>query len=471
MSDPHANHRPALTLAALREKVNEGEVDTILMVFPDTNGRLVGKRLTAPYFLEHATGEDGGAGTHGCNYLLTVNIEMDPLDGFDLASWDRGFGDFGMKADLSTLRLLPWQRGAAMVLCDVQFDDGKPVAEAPRNVLRKQLDRLASAGLTCYIASELEFFLFNQTYHQAYESGYAKLLPSSDYRIDYHTLQPTRDEPIMHALRQQMGIAGIPIESTKGEWGKGQHEVNFVYSMPLPMADGHMVFKQGAKEIAEQHGKALSFMPKILASEAGNSCHIHISVWKGAPSTGSGQGDNLFWDAKANGPSKYFRQFLGGQVKYSRELCYFFAPTINAYKRFQPGSWAPTRMAWAMDNRTTGFRVVGEGKSFRIENRMPGGDANPYLAFAALIAAGLAGVEEGLDCGEPYKGNAYVDPKLQALPTTLKDAADLLERSTLAREVFGADVAKFYVHTAREEVKAFDAAVTDWERVRYFERI
>ena len=464
MSDHNnANHRAPLTIEALREKVNESEVDTIVMVFPDTNGRLVGKRLTANYFLDHCTGEDGGAGTHGCNYLLTVNIEMDPLDGFDLASWDRGFGDFAMKPDRSTLRLLPWQRGAAMVLCDVQFDDGKLVNEAPRNVLRKQLDRLAAQGLTCNIASELEFFLFNQTYHQAFEAGYAKLLPSSDYRIDYHTLQTTRDEPIMHALRQQMAIAGIPIESTKGEWGKGQHEVNFVYSQPLPMADGHMVFKQGAKEIAEQHGKSLSFMSKILASEAGNSCHIHISISKG--------GENLFWDEKANQPSKYFRQFLGGLLKYSRELCYFFAPTINAYKRFQPGSWAPTRMAWAMDNRTTGFRVVGEGKSFRIENRMPGGDANSYLAFAAMIGAGLAGVEEGLDCGEPYTGNAYVDPKLTALPTTLKDAADLLERSGVAREMLGEDVVKFYVHTARQEVKAFDAAVTDWERVRYFERI
>jgi glutamine synthetase len=456
--DAHAGHRPPMTIESLRERVNEGEVDTVLMVFPDTNGRLVGKRLTANYFLDHCK----DAGTHGCNYLLTVNMEMDPLDGFDLASWDRGFGDFAMKPDLSTLRLLPWQKSAAMVLCDVQYDDGKLVAEAPRSVLRKQLDRLASQGLTCNIASELEFFLFNQTYHQAYDANYANLLPSSDYRIDYHTMQTTRDEPILHAIRQHMGEAGVPIESTKGEWGKGQHEVNFVYATALPMADGHMVFKQGAKEIAEQHGKCLSFMPKITATEAGNSCHIHISVWKA--------GASLFWDPKANQPSRYFRQFLGGQMKYSRELCYFFAPTVNAYKRFQPGSWAPTRMAWAMDNRTTGFRVVGDGNAFRIENRMPGGDANPYLAFAAMIAAGLAGVE-GFDCGEPYKGNAYVDPKLTALPTSLKDAADLLERSDLARKAFGDDVVKFYVHTARQEVKAFDAAVTDWERMRYFERI
>ena len=444
----------------LAQKIDTGEVDTVLMVFPDAGGRLVGKRLTAPYFLEQAD-----HGTHGCNYLLTVNIEMDPLDGFDLASWDRGFGDFGMKADLSTLRLLPWQRGAAMVLCDVQFDDGKPVVEAPRNVLRRQLDRLASAGLTCYTASELEFFLFNTSYHDASVCNYSALTPSSDYRIDYHTMQTTRDEPIMHALRQQMPGAGVRVESTKGEWGKGQHEVNFVYDKPIPMADGHCVFKHGAKEIAEFHAKSISFMPKIFSTEAGNSCHIHVSIFD--------EKGSRFWDKSGGGgaTSEYFRHFLGGLMKYSRELCLFFAPTINAYKRYQSGSWAPTKMAWAHDNRTTGFRVVGHGNSHRIENRMPGGDANPYLAFAATIAAGLAGVEEKLDCGEAYKGNAYVDEKLPALPESLKEAADLLEKSDMARAAFGDSVVEFYVHAARHEVRAFEGSVTDWERVRYFERI
>jgi glutamine synthetase len=364
---------------------------------------------------------------------------------------------------MSTMRLLPWQKTSAMVICDLQTDDGTLVNEAPRSVLRNQLDRLTSQGLACNIASELEFFLFNNTYHDAFASKYNALTPSSDYRIDYHIMQPTRDEPIMHAIRQQMEPAGVMIESTKGEWGRGQHEVNFGYSRPLEMADGHMVFKQGAKEIAEQHGKSISFMPKIFTEEAGNSCHIHISIWKGE--------ENLFWDTGANAPSKYFRSFLGGLMQYSQELCYFFAPTINAYKRYQSASWAPTKMAWAMDNRTTGFRVVGSGPSFRIENRMPGGDANPYLAFAAMIAAGLAGVEENLDCGEPYRGNAYIDEKLLSLPTTLLDAAELLNRSALSRKVFGDPVTDFYVHTAREEVKAFNAAVTDWERIRYFERI
>jgi glutamine synthetase len=448
-----------LDLEKLKQRISSGEIDTVLTVFPDTHGRLVGKRLTGHYFLDHCH----DAGTHGCNYLLTVNMEMDPLEGFKLANWEQGYGDFGIRPDLSSLRPLPWQKNAAMVICDVTRDDGSLVNEAPRSVLRRQVERLAAQQLTCNIASELEFFLFNCTYHQAYESGYTRLTPSSDYRIDYHTMQTTRDEPIMHALRQQMESAGIVVESTKGEWGKGQHEINFGYSQPLPMADAHMVFKQGVKEIADQHGKCVSFMPKVAECEVGSSCHIHISIWK--------ENQNLFWDAATGQPSRCFRQFLAGLMRYSRELCYFFAPTINAYKRFQPGSWAPTKMVWAMDNRTTGFRVVGHGTSFRIENRMPGADANPYLAFAAMIVAGLAGVEEDLDCGESYRGNAYVDRNLPALPTTLKHAADLLESSALARRAFGSDVLDFYVHTARQEVRAFDSAVTDWERVRYFERI
>lgn len=450
---------PLLDLDTLRQRVRSGEIDTIVTVFPDSYGRLMGKRVVAKFFLDDCL----ESGTHGCNYLLTVNMEMDPLEGFTLASWDQGYGDFALVPDVSSLRPIPWQPGAAMILCDMRQHDGSLVAQAPRSVLQKQVERLASQQLTCNIASELEFFLFNCNYHDAFASKYSRIEPSSDYRIDYHTMQPARDEPIMHALRQQMPPAGIAIESTKGEWGRGQHEVNFGYDKPLAMADGHCVFKQGAKEIAEQHGKSISFMPKIFADEAGNSCHIHISIWR--------DDRNLFWDDGAKAPSQYFRQFLGGLMKYSRELCYFFAPTINAYKRFQPGSWAPTKMAWAMDNRTTGFRVVGHGNSFRIENRMPGGDANPYLAFAAMIAAGLAGVEENLDSGDAYKGNAYIDEKLPALPSSLTEAADLLARSDLARRVFGDDVVDFYVHTARHEARAFDAAVTDWERVRYFERI
>jgi glutamine synthetase len=448
-----------MNLAALKSKIAHKEIDTVLVVFPDVFGRLIGKRMTAHYFLHHAL----KGGTHGCNYLLTLNMEMEPLSGFKLANWEKGFGDFEMRPDLSTLRVLPWQPGAAMVLCDLHHHGGKRVEEAPRSVLKRQLELLASAGLTCQIASELEFFLFNHTYPEAFAAKYSGLTAASDYRIDYHTLQPSRDEAIFRPMRNFMDAADVPVESSKGEWGRGQHEINFLHAEPLPMADRHMVFKQGAKEIAQQNGKCLTFMAKLDAAEVGSSCHIHQSIWRA--------GKSLFWDAKKNAASKFFRQFLGGLMKYSPELCYFYAPTINAYKRYQSASWAPTKMAWAYDNRTVGFRVVGEGNSFRLENRMPGADANPYLAFAAMIAAGMAGVKENLDCGEVYEGNAYIDAKLPALPRSLRDAASLLDRSLLARNAFGDAMVEFYAHTARCEVQAFEDAVTDWERVRYFERI
>jgi len=335
-------------------------------------------------------------------------------------------------------------------------------------VLRRQLERLRRLGLTCQCATELEFYLFNQTFESAAASGYRDLTPSSDYRIDYHLMQPTRDEPLMRAIRNGMTAADVPVESSKGEWSRGQHEINFTQDEPLTTADRHVLFKQGVKEMAAQHGKAVSFMAKYAPSEAGNSCHIHLSLWR--------RGGNAFVAGgsgrpTAGGPSRLFRQFLGGLMAYSPELCLFYAPTINRYKRSQPGSWAPTRMAWATDNRTTGFRVVGHGNSFRPENRMPGADANPYLALAAMIAAGLAGVEEGLDCGDEYRGNAYVDPKLARLPHSLRDATDLFSGSRLARAAFGDPVVDFYTHHARLEQEAFGNAVTDWEKRRYFEQI
>jgi glutamine synthetase len=448
-----------MTHAQLKAQVKSGAIDTVLVAFPDPFGRLVGKRFRADYFLDSVASQ----GTHGCSYLLTVNLDMDPLDGFKVANWDTGFGDFAFRPDLSTLRVLPWQQGAALVICDLAKHDGSLVAEAPRSVLKRQLDLLAAKGLSCYCASELEFYLFNQSYHSAFTGGYRDLQPASDYRIDYHLMQPTRDEPLMRAIRNGMTAARVPIESSKGEWGRGQHEINFSYAEPLAMADMHVLFKQGVKEITEQQGKAVTFMAKYSPAEAGSSCHIHISLWKG--------GRNIFWDAKHHAASKVERQFLAGLMKYSPELCLFGAPTINSYKRFQPGSWAPTRMAWATDNRTVGFRVVGHGKAFRIENRMPGADANPYLAFAAMIAAGLAGVEERLDCGDEYPGNAYIDPKLARLPGSLRDAVDLLDRSKFARAAFGDPVVDFYAHHARIEQQAFSDAVTDWEKIRYFERI
>ncbi|MSU34740.1 MAG: glutamine synthetase [Pedosphaera sp.] len=454
-----------MTLAQLKSRVRSGEIDTVIVGIPDPFGRLVGKRFRADYFLKSVVAH----GTHGCNYLLTVNMEMDPLDGFQVASWDAGFGDFEMRPDLDTLRALPWQLGAVLVLCDFLRPDGSLVDEAPRSVLRRQLDRLRTAGMTCFCASELEFYLFNQTFHDAYTRGYRDLQPSSDYRIDYHLMHPTRDEPLMRALRNGMTTARVPVESSKGEWSRGQHEVNFTYAEPLPMADMHVVFKQGVKEIVEPFGKSVTFMAKYAPGEAGNSCHVHMSLWKG--------GKNLFWDPKAagggkpGGGSKLFRQFLGGLMKYSPELCLFYGPTINSYKRYQPGSWAPTRMAWSTDNRTCGFRVVGNGNSYRPENRMPGADANPYLTFAAMLAAGFAGIDEDLDCGPAYVGNAYIDPKLTRLPSSLREASDLFHGSRMARSAFGDAVVDFYVHHARLEQDAFANAVTDWEKQRYFERI
>ena len=445
--------------AELKALVKKGEMDTVIVAFPDVLGRLVGKRFRADYFLDHVVRH----GTHGCNYLLTVNMEMDPMDGFAVANWDAGFGDFEMIPDMSTLRRLPWQPGTGLVLCDYRHEDGRLVAEAPRSILAEQLAALRKRKLKSGMASELEFLLFNQTYSDAFRNRYHDLTPSSDYRIDYHTMQPARDEAILRAIRNQMTEAGIPIESSKGEWSQGQHEINFVYRSPMEMADGHVIFKQGVKEIAELNGKSVSFMPKYAAAEAGNSCHIHLSLSRGQK--------NIFWDPQRKEGSSFFRRFLGGLLKYAPELCYFFAPTVNAYKRYQSGSWAPTKMAWAFDNRTVGFRVVGSGEGFRIENRMPGADANPYLAFAATLAAGLAGVDEKLDAGPFYQGNAYEDPSLAALPRSLREAADRLEKSALARRVFGDAVVEFYVHTARLEVEAFDGAITDWERCRYFERI
>jgi len=468
-----------MKLEELKSQIRSGAIDTVMVALPDPFGRLVGKRFRGQVFLDSIAKH----GTHGCNYLLTVNIEMDPLDGFKVASWDKGFGDFALKPDLDTLRVIPWQAGAAMVFCDHVRNDNARVEEAPRSVLRGQLDLLRKQGLTCYCASELEFYLFNQTYHSAFADGYRDLQPSSDYRIDYHLMQPTRDETLMRALRNGMTAARVPIESSKGEWSRGQHEINFTYTEPLPMADMHTLFKQGVKEIAEQHGKAVSFMAKYAPTEAGSSCHIHMSLWKAGrnlfsaesrrvPGKGSRSepSDSHLGEQSARG-SSLFRKFLGGLIKYSPELCLFFGPTINSYKRFQPGSWAPTRMAWAVDNRTVGFRVVGEDNSFRIENRMPGADANPYLAFAAMLAAGMAGVEQELDCGAEYFGNAYVDSKLTRLPASLEQAARLLEGSKLARSAFGDSVVDFYVHHAQLETEAFNNAVTDWEKLRYFERI
>ncbi len=439
---------------------NADEIDTVVVAFPDAYGRLLGKRFTRSHFERSVL----KSGTHACNYLLTVDVEMNPLPGFRLASWDQGYGDFHLRPDLTTLRRTPWLPGSAIVLCDVEREHGGPVAEAPRQVLKHQLERLAQRGWTAFMGSELEFYLYHTSYEAAAAQRYQGLAPSSQYLIDYHLMQPSRDERLLRRLRNEMDEAGIPVEGSKGEWGKGQHELNLLYAEALEMSDRHALYKHGAKEIAAQEGCAMTFMAKWAADEAGSSCHVHTSLW----STG-GQ-HSLFWDGATKQATPTFRQFLGGLLKYGRELGYFFAPTVNSYKRYQSASWAPTTLAWAYDNRTTGFRVIGEGSSLRIENRSPGADVNPYLTFAATLAAGLRGIEEGLDCGEPFSGNAYIEPSLPRLPGSLEEAAELLNQSQLAKQALGPEVVEFYVHTARSEAQAYRAAVTDWERQRYFER-
>ena len=437
------------------------QVDTVIVAFPDVFGRLLGKRMTADFFVD----ETVSSGIHACNYLLTVDLEMNPLPGFKLASWDQGYGDFGILLDMSTLRRVPWQEKTAIVLGDLVHESGEPVVEAPRGVLATQVRRLAERGLRPRMGSELEFYLFEGTYHEWGEAGYRRTADAGDYLIDYHILKPGRDEDVLRRLRNEMTAAGIPVECTKGEWGKGQHELNLRFADAMEMADRHVIYKTGTKDIADQEGRCVTFMAKWDGGEAGNSCHVHSSLWD------ADGGRNLFWDPDTEAGSTLFRQFLGGLLKYTRELACFFAPTVNSYKRYQHSSWAPTRIVWSGDNRTVGFRIVGHGNGLRIENRMPGADANPYLAFAATLAAGLRGIEEELDCGEPYQGNAYEDEDCPRLPDSLEAAVELLAESEFARTTFGHEVVEFYVHTARLEARAFRAAVTDWERRHYFEQI
>jgi len=450
-----------LDIEELAELVERAEIDTVLAVFPDHLGRLLGKRLTGTYFLEGLERGEVGA----CNYLLTADMEMNPLPGFAMAGWDKGYGDFALAPDVRTLRRIPWLPQTALVMCDLVWENGEPVVQSPRAILRRQCDLLAERGMKAYVGSELEFYLFLDTHSSLRQRGFKDIRPSSQYRIDYHILQTSSDESVIREIRNAMCAAGIPVEYSKGEWGSGQHEICLCYADALEMADRHAIYKNGAREIATSRGAAISFMAKYNATEAGSGLHIHTSLFDADSET------NLFWDGGANGPTDTFRYFMGGLLHLSREFCLFFAPTINAYKRYQETSFAPTRIAWDYDNRTTGFRIIGHGQSFRVENRMPGADANPYLAYAATLAAGLYGIENKIDCKQPFKGNAYAAEDLPQLPSTLREATDLFDRSATARSCFGDDVVDHYVHSARLEQQAFDKAVTDWELYRYFERI
>lgn len=445
----------------LEEQIRRNRIDTVLVVFPDVQGRLMGKRVTGRFFLE----EVGKGGAHACAYLLTVDVDMEPLPGYKLASWQTGYQDFKAIPDLTTLRLVPWLEKTALVLCDLVHEDGRPVEESPRRILRRQVERAAAQGFRAMMGSELEFFLFQETFEAAKRKSYHDLTPFGYYLEDYHILQGTKEEPIVRAIRNALEAANVPVEFSKGEWGCGQHEINLRYAEALEMADRHTVYKHAAKEIAYLQGVSLTFMAKPDMRQAGSSFHLHTSLWDARGRR------NLFWDERRHQGSEAFRHFLGGLMALAREFAYFYAPYINSYKRFQSGSFAPTRIAWAVDNRTCGFRIVGEGNGYRIENRVPGADANPYLAFAATIAAGLYGIKRKIDPPKMFEGSAYDAPDLPQVPTTLREAIALLEKSKVAREAFGDEVVEHYLHTARLELAALDKVVTCWERERGFERL
>ncbi|UOQ60219.1 glutamine synthetase family protein [Leucobacter rhizosphaerae] len=449
-----------LTPDELRHAVAAGEIDTVIVAFTDMQGRLVGKRVSARLFLEDTMHH----GAECCNYLLAVDVELNTVDGYALTSWESGYGDMAMIPDLGTLRRTPWLPGTALVIADlVTAAEHSPINVSPRAILRAQVDRLAAHDLVPYVGTELEFIVFEDDYRSAWKNGYRGLTPASDYNVDYSLQGSTRMEPLLRDIRNSMDAAGMYCEGVKGECNFGQQEIAFRYAPAIDTCDNHSIYKSGSKEIAAAHGQSLTFMAKFNERE-GNSCHVHTSLRSTA-------GDPVFSDPSApDGMSPMFRSYIAGQLAAMREFALLFAPNINSYKRFVDGSFAPTAVAWGHDNRSCALRVVGKGHAMRVENRVPGGDVNQYLAVAGMLAAGLTGIEQGLELGDPLTGNAY-EAEIDRVPTTLRDAADLFERSELARTTFGDEVVDHYVHAARTEVAAFDAAVTDWERVRGFERL
>jgi glutamine synthetase len=455
--------RGRLTPDQLREMVAGGAVTTVINAICDMQGRLMGKRVAADYFVEHCL--DGG-GTHFCVYLLGTDMEMTTPSGFRLMDWESGYGDWLARPDLSTLRLIPWLERTALVLADaVDEATGALISVAPRTILRRQIERAAALGLRARLASELEFFVVKGTYETAHAAGYRGLEPFGWYSEDYHLFQGTKLEPLYRPLREGLSAAGVPVECSKGEAGAGQHEVNVRYADALEAADRHALLKHGAKEIALLHGYALTFMAKPDHAWLGSSSHIHVSLWDDAGERG------LFHDPAApGGMSATMRHFLGGLMAHARDLSLFVAPNVNSYKRYAVASWAPVHLVWGRDNRTCGFRIVGHGPSLRIENRLPGADVNPYLAYAAILAAGLAGVERRIEPPDEHRGNGYTATDAPRMPRALYEAIDALDESALARAAFGDEVIDHYLNAARVEQTAYDAAVTTWERERYFER-
>jgi glutamine synthetase len=450
-----------ISVDELRAAVGAGEIDTVVLALVDMQGRLQGKRFHAPFFLNEVVPH----GSEGCNYLLAVDVDMNTVDGYEMSSWERGYGDFAMVPDLGTLRRVPWQPGTAMLIADLKWlDDQGDVIASPRQILRRQLDRLAAHGLTAYAGTELEFVLYRDSYEDAWRRGYRDLNPANLYNVDYSLLGTARVEPLLRRIRNEMAGAGLVPESAKGECNLGQHEIAFRYADALSCADNHVIYKNGAKEIAAQEGMAITFMAKPNQRE-GNSCHIHFSL-----RTADGAGA-MYGDGPAH-LSVTGQRAIAGLLATMRELSLFYAPHINSYKRYQPGSFAPTAVRWGTDNRTCALRLVGHGQhSTRVENRVPGADVNPYLAIAALVAGALHGIENELELEEAYAGNAYDDAKAPRVPATLRDALALWEASPVARDAFGDEVVGHYTNNARVELAAFDAAVTDWEMFRGFERL
>ena len=451
-----------LTFDQLKKSVADGAIDTVLACAVDMQGRLVGKRFLARYFVESAYDE-----THGCNYLLANDIDMEPVPGYKAASWSKGYGDFVMKPDLSTIRLVPWLEKTALVLNDIQdHHTHADLPHSPRAILRKQVARLKERGWIGYFASELEFYLLDESYDSAREKHWQGLKTASPYIGDYLIGITTKEEGVMRRLRNEMEAAGIPIENSKGEWGPGQEEINVRYAEALEMADRHVVLKNGAKEIAGQMGKAITFMAKYNYGLAGNSSHIHNSLWSADGKT------PLFFDKKAKWTlSDLGQAWSAGQIRYAKEFTWFLCPYINSYKRFQSGTFAPTKIMWSEDNRTAGFRLCGEGtKGIRMECRIGGADLNPYLAFAALIAAGLAGIDEKLTLQDPFVGDAYQAARLPEIPKTLREATETMAKSKMLKAALGEDVIEHYVHTAKWEQFEYDRRITDWELHRGFER-
>ncbi len=451
-----------LSLEKLKKLVKQGKIDTVLVCMADMQGRLIGKRFRAEFFLD--TAEEG---THACNYLLAADMEMEPVPGYDAANWSAGYGDFALKPDLATLRRLPWLKGTAMVMCDVLDEHThEPVAHSPRAMLKAQLARLADMGFSAMMASELEFYLFEDSLKKAHAKGYRNLRTSGYYIEDYHILQTTKEEKVLRAIRNNLHKAGIPVENSKGEWGPGQEEVNVRYAPALVMADRHVIMKNAIKEIAWKAGQSVTFMAKWNHDLAGSSCHVHQSLWDRE------RRRNLFFDPDGpHGMSELMRHYVAGLLAHARELTLFLAPQINSYKRFQASTFAPTRICWSIDNRTAGLRLVGENsRAIRIENRIGGADLNPYLAFAAQIAAGIDGIERKMELPEPFTGDAYADERLQDIPRTLRDAIDALDGSTMLRAAFGDKVIEHYLHAARWEQSVYDRQITDLELKRGFEQ-